>query len=201
MWAHTEPDRGFLVRCADALYCRISSCASENGGPGDGGRGNHETPRTTIRLESHWRSSFWAHRRCSTPGTSGGSTPGRCGTPSGTSRRSAPLAAATGRPACAACIWTPFSRGSHTNTRDAGLLCPRHHARAHDPAYRHTGIPTGVSASTAGREPPGDGQMDADRGGTVVPDGHCVPALRARPSARGRHGDPKVEASAGAVAG
>ena len=39
--------------------------------------------------------------------------------------------------------WTPFSRGGPTNTRNAGLLCPRHHARAHDPAYTHTRHPDG----------------------------------------------------------
>ncbi len=39
--------------------------------------------------------------------------------------------------------WTPFSRGGRTNTTDAGLLCPRHHARAHDPAYLHTRHPDG----------------------------------------------------------
>jgi hypothetical protein len=38
---------------------------------------------------------------------------------------------------------TPFSQGGHTSVDDARLLCPRHHARAHDPTYEMTKLPGG----------------------------------------------------------
>jgi hypothetical protein len=41
---------------------------------------------------------------------------------------------------------TPFSQGGHTSVADARLLCPRHHARAHDPAYEMTRLPGGKVA-------------------------------------------------------
>jgi Domain of unknown function (DUF222) len=37
----------------------------------------------------------------------------------------------------------PWHRGGATNTHHARLLCPRHHARAHDPAYTTTHLPNG----------------------------------------------------------
>ena len=37
----------------------------------------------------------------------------------------------------------PFSRGGATNVKNGRLLCPRHHARAHDPAYQTTSLPDG----------------------------------------------------------
>ena len=36
----------------------------------------------------------------------------------------------------------PWHVGGETN-RDGQLICPRHHARAHDPAYTMTKLPTG----------------------------------------------------------
>jgi hypothetical protein len=41
---------------------------------------------------------------------------------------------------------TPFSKGGPTSVDDARLLCPRHHARAHDPAYATTKLPGGKVA-------------------------------------------------------
>jgi hypothetical protein len=41
---------------------------------------------------------------------------------------------------------TPFSHGGPTSVDDARLLCPRHHARAHDPAYETTKLPGGKVA-------------------------------------------------------
>ena len=37
----------------------------------------------------------------------------------------------------------PFSKGGPTSTRNGRLLCPRHHARAHDPTYTMTKLPGG----------------------------------------------------------
>jgi hypothetical protein len=42
---------------------------------------------------------------------------------------------------------TPWSKGGGTN-RDGLLLCPRHHARAHDPAFTTTKLPGGKVAFT-----------------------------------------------------
>lgn len=42
----------------------------------------------------------------------------------------------------------PWSRGGHTNTKKGRLLCPRHHARAHDAAYVTTYLPGGKVAFT-----------------------------------------------------
>jgi hypothetical protein len=41
---------------------------------------------------------------------------------------------------------TPFSQGGPTSVDDARLLCPRHHARAHDPTYETTRLPGGKVA-------------------------------------------------------
>ncbi|KRF00110.1 hypothetical protein ASG88_12020 [Nocardioides sp. Soil777] len=38
---------------------------------------------------------------------------------------------------------TPWSQGGHTNTRDARLLCHRHHRVIHDPHYDTTRLPDG----------------------------------------------------------
>ena len=43
---------------------------------------------------------------------------------------------------------TPWSRGGHTTVADGRLLCPRHHARAHDPAYTLAKLPGGKVAFT-----------------------------------------------------
>ena len=37
----------------------------------------------------------------------------------------------------------PFSRGGNTDLKNGRLLCPRHHARAHDPTYTTTNLPGG----------------------------------------------------------
>jgi Domain of unknown function (DUF222) len=37
----------------------------------------------------------------------------------------------------------PWSQGGETSVRRGRLLCPRHHARAHDPAFAVTKLPTG----------------------------------------------------------
>ena len=37
----------------------------------------------------------------------------------------------------------PFSKGGATDLRNGRLLCPRHHARAHDPTYQTTKLPGG----------------------------------------------------------
>ena len=37
----------------------------------------------------------------------------------------------------------PWAKGGHTNTKDARLLCPKHHHRIHDPDYQATKLPTG----------------------------------------------------------
>ena len=37
----------------------------------------------------------------------------------------------------------PFSSGGATSVKNGRLLCPRHHARAHDPTYQTTTLPTG----------------------------------------------------------
>jgi hypothetical protein len=43
---------------------------------------------------------------------------------------------------------TPWADGGHTNTTNARLLCPRHHARAHDPTFTMTKLPGGKVAFT-----------------------------------------------------
>ena len=40
----------------------------------------------------------------------------------------------------------PWSEGGVTSVRDGRLLCPRHHARAHDPTYSMTKLPGGKVA-------------------------------------------------------
>ncbi len=74
--------------------------------------------------------------------------------------RSQRLAIATRDGGCTAegCDWppglchvhhdTPWSRGGHTTVADGRLLCPRHHARAHDPAYTLAKLPGGKVAFT-----------------------------------------------------
>ncbi|MCW2793912.1 MAG: nuclease [Nocardioides sp.] len=42
----------------------------------------------------------------------------------------------------------PWSRGGHTTVDDGRLLCPRHHARAHDPTYSLSHLPGGKVAFT-----------------------------------------------------
>jgi hypothetical protein len=37
----------------------------------------------------------------------------------------------------------PWSRGGKTSLADGRLLCPKHHARAHDPAFTMTKLPGG----------------------------------------------------------
>ena len=45
----------------------------------------------------------------------------------------------TGRQGCAThTTRSPFSQGGLTDIDDGCLLCPHHHARAHDPAYAMT---------------------------------------------------------------
>jgi len=56
------------------------------------------------------------------------------------------------------CDWPPgmchthhdptWATGGHTNTKHGRLLCPQHHARAHDPAYTTTHLPGGKVAFT-----------------------------------------------------
>jgi hypothetical protein len=41
---------------------------------------------------------------------------------------------------------TPWSRGGPTDLTNGRLLCPFHHARAHDPAYRAERLPGGKVA-------------------------------------------------------
>ena len=38
----------------------------------------------------------------------------------------------------------PWHRGGHTDVKTGRLLCPRHHARIHDPAYEHQTLPNGA---------------------------------------------------------
>ena len=42
----------------------------------------------------------------------------------------------------------PWAHGGHTNITDARLLCPKHHHRAHDPAFTTTKLPSGKVAFT-----------------------------------------------------
>jgi len=44
---------------------------------------------------------------------------------------------------CHAHHGTPWSRGGDTSVENGSLLCPRHHARAHDPGYETTRLPEG----------------------------------------------------------
>ena len=43
---------------------------------------------------------------------------------------------------------TPWSKGGDTSAKDGRLLCPRHHARAHDPTFTMTKLPGGKVAFT-----------------------------------------------------
>ena len=38
---------------------------------------------------------------------------------------------------------TPWHRGGTTDVQNGRLLCPRHHARAHDPTYETSKLPEG----------------------------------------------------------
>jgi hypothetical protein len=40
----------------------------------------------------------------------------------------------------------PWSQGGGTSVKNGRLLCPRHHARAHDPTYTMTKLPSGKVA-------------------------------------------------------
>ena len=61
------------------------------------------------------------------------------------------------------CDWPPgmchghhdllWSRGGPTDLKHGRLLCPKHHATAHHPAYEMTKLPAGRSPSTGGRKP------------------------------------------------
>jgi hypothetical protein len=42
----------------------------------------------------------------------------------------------------------PWSRGGDTNVKHGRLLCPKHHARAHDPGFTTTPYPGGKVAFT-----------------------------------------------------
>jgi hypothetical protein len=42
----------------------------------------------------------------------------------------------------------PWASGGGTSTKHGRLLCPQHHARAHDPHYRMTKLPGGTVAFT-----------------------------------------------------
>ena len=44
---------------------------------------------------------------------------------------------------CHAHHWTRWTDGGLTDLDDGGLLCPSHHARAHDPTYEMTHHPNG----------------------------------------------------------
>ena len=58
----------------------------------------------------------------------------------------------------AGCDWPPglchahhdirWADGGFTNTKDGRLLCPKHHARAHDPDFTMTKLPGGKVAFT-----------------------------------------------------
>jgi hypothetical protein len=43
---------------------------------------------------------------------------------------------------------TPWHLGGHTSVKDGRLLCPRHHARAHDSAYTMSRLPAGTVVFT-----------------------------------------------------
>jgi hypothetical protein len=42
----------------------------------------------------------------------------------------------------------PWATGGHTSAKDGRLLCPKHHTRAHDPAFTMTTQPGGKVAFT-----------------------------------------------------
>ena len=42
----------------------------------------------------------------------------------------------------------PWSKGGDTSAKDGRLLCPSHHARAHDPDFTMTKLPGGKVAFT-----------------------------------------------------
>jgi hypothetical protein len=44
--------------------------------------------------------------------------------------------------------YLPWSHGAGTSAKDGRLLCPKHHARAHDPAFTTTKLPGGKVAFT-----------------------------------------------------
>jgi hypothetical protein len=45
---------------------------------------------------------------------------------------------------CHAHHFTRWADGGLTDLADGGKLCPRHHARAHDPTYEMTRAPNGA---------------------------------------------------------
>jgi hypothetical protein len=42
----------------------------------------------------------------------------------------------------------PWAKGGATSVKDGCLLCPKHHARAHDPAFTMTKLPDGKVSFT-----------------------------------------------------
>ena len=74
----------------------------------------------------------------------------------GTTGQRIALAIAQGGCTAQGCDWPPgmchvhhdqpWSRGGRTDLADLRLLCPHHHARAHDPGYTMTKLPGGKVA-------------------------------------------------------
>ncbi len=83
-------------------------------------------------------SSVGRARSCTRAGP-GGATPQPRPTRCTPATKAAPRGAATGRQGlCHAHHDIPYSQGGNTDIDDGRLLCPHHHARAHDPAYAMT---------------------------------------------------------------
>ena len=72
-----------------------------------------------------------------------GSTPHPSGSRWRSSRAAAPPRAATGHRECATPTTTSLAPGGGTTVKNGRLLCPRHHARAHDPTYEMARLPGG----------------------------------------------------------
>ena len=86
--------------------------------------------------------------RSSTSAAPGASTPEPNGSPRPSNRAAAPPRAATGHPASATCTTRSPGAAAAAPTTTGCLLCPRHHARAHDPTYTTTHLPGGKVAFT-----------------------------------------------------
>ncbi len=65
---------------------------------------------------------------------------------------------------CHAHHWTRWTDGGTTDLDQGGLLCPRHHARAHDPTYQMQKHPNGKSHL----HPTPMSQVDQPRGGPAA---------------------------------